>query len=603
MSFFQELKRRNVVKVGIAYVVMAWLLVQVADVILNNVEAPDWVFHVILLLLGLGFIVAMFFAWAFELTPDGLKRESEVNREQSITHKTGRKLDFAIIGILVLALGYFVYDKFAMSGQRINTAAESTTQAAAEPDKSEKELVAEVDKSIAVLPFADLSPDKDQEYFSDGLSEELLNLLAKIPELRVAARTSAFSYKGKDVKIDQIGEELGVAHILEGSVRTAGQRIRVTAQLIKVDGGFHLWSETYDRNLDDVFAIQDEISGAVVDALKLTLLGVVPQVKEISPEAYALYLQGRHLSNQLRRENYPKAVELFQQVLELEPGYAPAWTGISRNYQNMTADGLLEEHEGFQMAVNAIEKALQLDPDLAEAHARLGLLILSFNQEPVRAAEHFSKAMKLNPNDPAALQGMANFAVYIGENQTAIDFGEAAVLRDPVDASLHLKLGDYYRAAGRTEDALSAYRVAMNLNPEISGGHYKLGTALLISGEPEQALVQFEQELDPEYKLKGRTSCLHTLNRMEEFEASLAQLRDQYGEQWPSEIAHVYAWIGDLDKAFEWLEKAVAMDEAGIGNSGWSEWLRPLHDDPRWQGLLEKLGISDAQLAEIDFQF
>ena len=603
MSFFNELKRRNVFKVVVAYVVVAWLVMQVADVILNNVEAPGWIFHVLLLFLGIGFIFAIFFAWEFELTPEGLKRETEVDRTQSITHQTGHKLNFAIISILMLALGYFAYDKFVLSGNGEVAPPELSAVTQAEQATSALAETAELDNSIAVLPFADMSPEKDQEYFSDGLSEELLNLLAKIPQLRVAARTSAFSYKGKDTKIDQVGKELGVAHVLEGSVRTAGNRIRVTAQLVKTEDGFHLWSETYDRTLDDVFAIQDEISGAVVDALKLTLLGEAPRTREISPEAYSLYLQGRHLTNQLRRENYSKAVALYQQVLELEPGYAPAWTGISRNYRNMAVSGQLDEIEGFQMAYDAIEKALEIDPELAEAHARFGLLILGFERDPLTAAKHFKTAMTLSPNDPAALQGVANFAIFLGDTEKAIELGKAAVLRDPVDALLRMNLAGYYRVSGRMDDAEISYRNAINLNAEISAGFYSLATVLLIEGKPEAALAEFEKELDEEYRIKGRALSFHALNRKPEFEEAFAQLREQYGEQWPSEIAHVYAWTGDHDSAFEWLGRAVTQSEGGISNSRQIAWLEPLREDPRWQVYLEEVGVSDAQIAEIEFEF
>jgi TolB-like protein/Flp pilus assembly protein TadD len=608
LSFFNELKRRNVFKVGIAYVVVAWLVAQVLQLVFESFGTPEWVMKTVLVLLATGVPFAIFFAWAFEMTPEGLKRESEVERSQSITHETGQKLNHAIIAVLVLALGYFAYDKFVLTPGRDVALVEAGTQAATERAAIEQTTSAPAklvtdDKSIAVLPFADMSPGKDQEYFSDGLSEELLNLLAKIPELRVAARTSAWSYKGKDVKIDQVGKELGVAHVLEGSVRTSGNRIRVTAQLIKVDDGFHLWSETYDRTLDDVFAIQDEISGAVVAALKLTLLDDAPHVSEISPEAYALYLQAQHISNQLRQDLYRSAVDLYQKVLEIEPGYAPAWVGISRNYRNMIVSGQLNETEGLQMAIEAVEKALQLDPKLAEAHARRGLLYLGFEQDPLNAAKQFKVAMALSPNDPIALQGVANFAASLGKFETAIKLGEAAVLRDPVDAVLRINLGDYYRSATRFDDAVETFKNAITLNPEISAGHYKLGTVLLATNHPEAALAEFQLDTDEEFVLKGRALSFYALNRTAEFETSFIQLRERYGEQWPSEIAHVYAWTGDHDAAFEWLDKAVAINESGIGVSRQELWLTPLHDDPRWQVYLEKIGVSDAQVTAIDFKF
>ena len=269
MSFFIELKRRNVFKVTIAYAVMAWLVMQIAYVILNNVEAPGWVFHVILLMLGIGLLFAIFFAWAYELTPEGIKKEKDIDRTQSITHVTGRKLDFIIIGIMALALGYFAYDKLVLSAFREAAMTEAITMAVGEQAAAEQEAAFENDKSIAVLPFVNMSDDAANEYFSDGISEELLNLLAQIPELRVIARTSSFAYKGKDVKIADIARELNVGHVLEGSVRKTGNQVRVTAQLIHAADSSHLWSESYDRTLDNIFTIQDEIAVAVVEKLKV----------------------------------------------------------------------------------------------------------------------------------------------------------------------------------------------------------------------------------------------------------------------------------------------------------------------------------------------
>ncbi|HLF31505.1 MAG TPA: hypothetical protein VI566_10825, partial [Xanthomonadales bacterium] len=341
MSLIEELKRRNVFRVGIAYVVIAWLLLQVSDVVLNNIAAPGWVFKAILLVLALGFPLVVFFAWAFELTPEGLKKEKEVDRSQSITHSTGRKLDFVIIGLLVLALGYFAWDKF-LAGPTDEAGSAATSPVASSPTEPAGDTVAAPTatastqpattapaRSIAVLPFADMSPEGDQEYLSDGIAEELLNLLVQIPDLQVAARTSSFSFKGKDMKIAEVARELHVAHILEGSVRKAGDRVRITAQLIKADDGYHLWSETFDRTLDDVFAIQDEISAAVVAALKIKLLGAAPTSVEVNPEAYAMYLQGRYFTERRTQKDGENAVAAYEKALEIDPGYAAAWAGLS----------------------------------------------------------------------------------------------------------------------------------------------------------------------------------------------------------------------------------------------------------------------------------
>lgn len=610
MSLFNELKRRNVFRVVFAYVVVAWLILQVADVVLNNVAAPGWVFYVILLCLGIGLIVVGIFSWVFEMTPEGLKRESEVDRSQSITTQTGKKLNNLIIAVLVLALAYFVIDKFVLSPQRETSAIEAALQeasdeaaagqAAAEP--AEPAVTAEPDRSIAVLPFVDMSPEKDQEYFSDGLSEELLNLLAKIPELRVAARTSAFSYKGTDVKIDQVGRELGVAHVLEGSVRTAGDRIRVTAQLIKADDGFHVWSETYDRTLDDVFAIQDEIAGAVVAALKLTLLGNPLHTSETSPEAYALYLQARFLANQLRPDGYEEAIALYKQALELDSTYAPAYAGLARVYRNMMVSGQLSSKESIPLTREALVTALRLDPNLAESHARMGLYIVEDEKDMAAAAKHFQRALELNPNDPVAMQAVADLYSTLGNYETAVWLCELAVQRDPVDIIGYQGLGLAYVQSGRLEEAKQAFEKMLALNSKTPGGWYNLGLVYLFMGESDEALAVFEKEEDEEYRVKGRALSAHAHGDGEAFEKYLTELRDRWGEQWPSEIAHVYAWTGNPDAAFEWLDKAVAIDEEGLSASRQTMLLKPLHHDPRWQAYLEKLGISDAQLADIKLE-
>ena len=415
MSLIEELKRRNVIRVGLAYVVIAWLLLQVADVVLNNIDAPGWVFRAILLVLALGFALAVFFAWAFELTPEGLKKEKEVDRSKSITRSTGRKLDFFIMGLMALALGYFALDKF--TGDNPSTAATTDRGATTAARKAQAEPVSPIveqanaspgssgtagtppTRSIAVLPFVDMSPEGDQAYLSDGIAEELLNLLAQISDLQVAARTSSFSFKGKDAQIADVARELRVAHILEGSVRKAGNRVRITAQLIKADDGYHLWSETFDRTLDDVFAIQDEISAAVVSALKIKLLGVVPKSVEVNPEAYALYLQGLYFRERRTQKDWENSVLAYQQALDIDPDYAAAWAGLSMVLGAQAGQGYIDLREGSLQARSAAQKALALDPNLAEAYAAMGLIQLNYDWDWDSAEASFQRAMDLAPGD------------------------------------------------------------------------------------------------------------------------------------------------------------------------------------------------------------
>src|SRR6476469_2519688 len=358
-NFFVELKRRNVVRMAGLYLVAAWLLTQVAGTVLPMFGAPDWLPRTIVILLAIGFIPALIFSWAFELTTEGLKRDAEVPIEESIAPQTARRLDRMIIAVLLLAVSYFALDKFVLAPRR-------------QLAQQRNESVSTDAPSIAVLPFVNMTSDKEQDYFSDGLSEELLSLLSKIPNLKVAARTSSFSFKGKGVEIPEIARQLRVANVLEGSVRTSGDQLRITAQLIRAAEGYHLWSQTYDRKMDDIFKIQDEIAGEVVKELKVKLLGAAPKVRTTDPQAYALFLPARELGRQHTPEAFTKSDALFRQVLEIDPRYAPAWNGLARNFVNKAGAGLVPSQEGFARGREATEKALAIDPDYAPAHAGLG---------------------------------------------------------------------------------------------------------------------------------------------------------------------------------------------------------------------------------------
>jgi len=397
MSFFSELKRRNVFKVGVTYIVMAWLVLQVTDVILNNIEAPGWVFHVLLLFLVVGFAFALFFAWAFELTPEGLKREHEVDRSQSITQKTGRKINRAIIGLLVVGVVYLVADNYVFD----ETTKSGPVGEAAPPQTAESTQGYD---SIGVLPFTNMSNDPDQDYFSDGISEELLNALAKLKNLQVAARTSSFAFKGQNKDITEIGNKLNVDTVLEGSVRKSGTRLRITAQLIDVDNGFHLWSETYDRELTDIFAIQDEITAAIVEALLLHFdtgeTSAVAKSEATSMSAYDAYLQGRHQLRALDGASMRAALTSFRAATDADPDFAPAWAAraLTVTFLRETAfrEGIPRE-ESQMLARAAIDRAMALDPMLAETYVAEGTLHAD-NYRFEEALQSLEKAVEINPN-------------------------------------------------------------------------------------------------------------------------------------------------------------------------------------------------------------
>jgi TolB-like protein/Tfp pilus assembly protein PilF len=444
MSLIAELKRRNVFRVGVAYAIVAWLLIEVASVVLPTFEAPEWVMKVFTFLLILGFPVALIFAWAFEMTPDGIKREKGLDSAQSTARHGGRKLDFIIIGALVLALGYVLWGR--QPPQR-------------EPeDLNVAEAVAA--KSIAVLPFVNMSDDPANEYFSDGISEELLNALAKVTELSVAARTSSFRFKGQDLGVGEIAEVLKVDHVLEGSVRKAGNRVRITAQLIRADSGFHIWTETYDRTLDDIFAVQEEIARAIVDALKakLDLTGGkrLANAGTENVEAYNLYLRGRYLTG-------AAGIKSLKEALRLDPGFARAWASLGLAY-SIYNDLNPDMKDAIALAEQAADKALALDASLAEAHS-LKAAVLVEKLEWRLAGEAFEHAVTLEPNEPISRLWYGQYLFMVGDFEAALRQSEEVLRLDPDNGYAVFQLGSFQYSMGDVEGGLKLLNQAIETSP------------------------------------------------------------------------------------------------------------------------------------------
>ena len=498
--------------------------------------------------------------------------------------------------LLALGLGYFAFDKFVLDPRRDAELVEVTAQ----QTRLEVSAKSIEDHSIAVLPFVNMSDDAGNEYFSDGLSEELLNLLTKIPDLKVASRSSAFSYKGKEFKISDVGRELNVAYVLEGSVRKAGDQIRITAQLIKVEDGYHMWSETWDRSLDNIFAIQDEIAAAVVAQLEIKLFGTVPQVEKTDPAAYALFLQARHFSNLLTPEGWEQSAILYKQALDIAPDYAAAWAGLSRNYINLTGYNLLPPEEGYRLAREAAHRALAINPETATAHAALGWIAMYRDSDMNATARHFKRALELDPGDLATIRNAGTFCYALGRLDDAITLGEFSVVRDPVNPSGYFNLAQHYTLAGRYDEAIASARTALKLSPGIAGAQYYIGESFLRMEQPKAALEAFEQETDDEWRVKGEALALHDLDRLAEYEEKFIELRERWGDRWPIEIAHVYAWVGDVDMIFPLLEKEAGIN--GLGGVMVDPFFSHLHDDPRWEPLLINAGVSKEELDAIEFE-
>jgi adenylate cyclase len=586
LSLFNELKRRNVFRVGIAYLMGAWLLAQIAELLLDTFNSPDWTMQFFVVVLIIGFPLALFFAWAFELTPEGLKREHEVDRSQSITQQTSRKLDFMIIGVLLVALGYFAYDKLVLTAERDAALVEATKQAV-----SEQGDLADSEKSIAVLPFVNMSEDAGNEYFADGLSEELLNMLVKIPELRVAARTSSFSFKGKDLQISEIAHQLNVSHVLEGSVRKSGNKVRITAQLIKADDGYHLWSENFDRTLDDIFVVQDEIASEVSKALQVTLLGHSRSENEVEPEAYALWLKGLYFLNQRGKENSEKSVQVLLKAIEIKPDYAAAWQLLSMVYYTQTSQNFRIREDGYALAMDAIDRAMSLDPDLAETWGAYGILKKNLDWDWDSAQTALARAHQLDPNSNIIRIWRASLIQTLGRFDEAIELYQEALAVDPLNLSAHSSIGIMYRKTGRFDDAIAIFNKQVELRPQYHWAYFNLGKTYLFKGDEAQALVAVEKNPSNLFRELGLVLAYSTLGREAEAQTVLQRLVAREGGQNPTWIAEAFAWRGEKDQAFKWLEEAYDQKDIGLAYMLGNYVFESLRDDPRWAELLEKLHL------------
>ena len=516
-NLFAELKRRNVVRVGIAYVVVGWIVLQFADTMAPILNLPDWTTTLIAILLVLGLPLALFFSWAFEITPRGLEKTAEVDAVPSIAHSTGRKLDFIIIGALVLGLGYFVWDKFG-----------------AEPTLDTGKVAAEAESSIlsiAVLPFVNMSPDPDQEYFSDGITEEILNSLVKLKGLEVAGRTSSFAFKGKGQDLRTIGEALGVSHIIEGSVRKAGVRIRITAQLVRADNGFHLWSETYDRELTDIFAIQDEIAASIARALEVELLGgaETTPTEVVNVEAYDYYLKGLQGMRVNTFEVLQAAEENFAAARRIDPNFAAAFARQALAIWDQVNTGALPEAAIDQVEEIALQ-ALAINPDLSIAHVALALAANNKNDKE-KAVRYAERALALGVADAESMANLASVLSGAGDFARANRLFQQALRLDPLNPLVHMRYGIVSnRKWGLADQGQRAFERTAALQPDNPNGWSLLGRLQGFNrGDVAAALPNL---------LKTET-----LDR-----------RDPDSASW---VALAYLALGDGEEAERWADRAM----------------------------------------------
>jgi TolB-like protein/thioredoxin-like negative regulator of GroEL len=597
LSLFQELKRRNVIKVGLAYVVVAWLVAQVLQLVFESFGTPDWVMKTVLVLMAMGLVFALFFAWAFELTPEGLKREREVDRSQSITPQTGKRLNHLITFLMAMAIAYFAYDKFILGASPEPAMVEAASSPAELPDgKTGAGKTAATAKSVAVLPFVDMSPDKDQEYFTDGLTENLLNALAQLRELKVAGRTSSFAFKNRNEDLRSIGEQLGVAHVLEGSVQKSGEKVRITAQLVSAGDGYHLWSQTYDRTLNDIFAVQDEIASAVASAMQVTLLGQQQQAEprqapQNNGTAYNDYLKGLHEQHSGTMAGHQRASDYFRRALQQEPNLAQAWAALSIS-QNFIAGFADEDFTvGFEEARSSAKRALEIDPNLPEAHLALASIQKSHDWDWAAAEDSLDRALALRPGDTRARRLRAELMAIVGKRDEAFGEYQQVVGQDPLDFAAQRSLARAFMTRGQYDEAQRILDHLRDIDPDRPGLYATRARLWFDRGDYQGALEEFSREPFEFFKLTGQAIMLHHLQQPEQAKLKLQQLISTMGESSSYQIAEVYAQWGDADNAMTWLERGYNIRDPGLQYIATDRFFNPIKDDPRFQAFLRKMNL------------
>jgi TolB-like protein/lipoprotein NlpI len=461
----------------------------------------------------------------------------------------------------------------------------------------------ESDPSIAVLPLVDMSADKDQEYFSDGIAEELLNLLAKVPRLRVIARTSSFSFKGQQVEIATIARKLNVATVLEGSVRRAGNRARITVELVRATDSARIWSETYEKPLDDIFKVQDEIAAAVVDQLKISLLKPIPKAIPIDSAAYQLILQAEALSDRYTADSNARAIALFQQALAIQPQAIRALCGLAGVYIFQSNTGELSLAEGYRRARDAANKVLAIEPRSPAAFAILGLIEAEYTGDLQAAATQLERALELDPTNLLALRNAGRLLQALGRFDQAIALRKYQAALDPANPGRHGNLGFAYVSANRWDEAIASFETALAMRPQSGQAHFMIGYALLAKRAPQRALAEMQAEASEMWRSQGLAMAYHTLGRKADSDAALANLIGKYEKNGSFNIAEALAYRGETERAFEWLDKADAYRDSGLMMLTTSPAFVGMHRDPRWSPFLRKIGKAPEQLGAVKFKF
>lgn len=586
-----ELKRRNVIRVAFAYLAGSWLLIQIADVLVPVYELPESAIQILTNVLAIGLVPVLVLSWVFEWTPDGLKRDVDLDPDAPQGAKT---LDRIIMIVLALAVGLFAFDKFVLDPARDAELAEQV--------RAETRVESYGERSIAVLPFVNMSSDADQVFFSDGISEEILNLLAKIQQLRVTSRSTAFSYRG-DVNIPEVAAALNVTYILEGSVRQAGDTVRVTAQLIDARTDTHLWSETWDRGAADIFAIQDEVAQEVADELRVRLVNDRRSTQETDLETYSMYLQAKHVfyGRAADVNDLSEPMRLLREVLDRDPDFVPAMTLLvlingyelqNRGLGDAERRALVEESDALAL------RAYELDPEDGVANLRKAWVSHARQGDIKNAMPYAERALALEPNNVEVLRMLSFVAWQYGRFDDAVLLGERAMRIDPLCIVCVPPLASAYSATGRWDlvEALQRKRVEA-INDR--GGRFNLADALLMQGRAEEALPLFESvDVGSPPWYSTTAMALHELGRTNEALARIDELQEKHGERATLYLASFHGFVGNADETLFWFKKFMEQSPETFHFLVWDENLEILHDTPEWQQWRVANGLDEASLAK-----
>ena len=582
-NFFAELKRRNVYKVAIAYAVIAWLLIQAGSILFPTFEAPGWVMKVFVTVVAAGFVIALIVAWAFEMTPQGMKRTEDLAPDEFIPQWSKRKFLALIVTLAVVAAGLLAFQVWRT--QRASPAAIAP------------------EKSIAVLPFENRSEDKANAYFADGVQDEILTRLSKIADLKVASRTSTQHYKSMPENLAEIAKQLGVAHILEGSVQKSGDAVRVNVQLIKAANDSQVWAETFDRKLTDIFSVESDVAKAIADQLRAHITRREEQVIAAKPtkniEAYDAYLRGRYFWNKRTSDGIKHAIEHFQQSIERDPDFALGHAGLADSYIALTFYNFAAPHETMPKAKESAIKALALDDPLAEAHASLAHILMNYDWNWSAAEKEFKRSIELKPDYATAHQWYAiHYLTATGRFEEAVQEMKRALELEPASLVMNTFMGATLYYAGRYDEAIDQCRRTIEMDPNFAVAHWHLGLAY----EQKQVLDAATEEFKKAISLSGGSPLMKAAlgrayaksQKKHEANDMLNELNELSKQQYVSayEVATIYVALGNNEQAFQLLEQAYGEHSFHLVYLNVSPQFKPVRSDRRFQDLVQRIGLS-----------